>query len=131
MKHLSASDRGLLIIVAVGLLLSVAQGESARKIKLPAPGKSLSIDGMLHGMEDHEEFVFQGTSGTKVKIELSGAGPLRGEIRFPSGKHEGSPGGNVLDQVLVESGRYRLKVSESSMGESWEGAFNIKISVAQ
>ncbi|HTA23097.1 MAG TPA: hypothetical protein VK763_06160 [Terriglobales bacterium] len=131
MKHHSPSDRALLIIVTVGLLLPVARGEATRRIRLPTPGKSMSIEGKLHSMEDHAEFDFQAMNGTKVKIELSGSGPLRGQITFPSGKLEGSPGGTVLDQVLVESGRYRLRVSESSMGESWEGAFNLKISVTQ
>ncbi|HXZ42854.1 MAG TPA: hypothetical protein VEG68_19100 [Terriglobales bacterium] len=132
MKHLGSSDcRLLIIIVAVGLLLPVARGETARKIRLPASGKSLRIAGQVHGWGEKREFAFQGVTGMKLKIQLSGAGPLRGEITFPSGKHTGSPGRTVLDQVLEESGRYRLEVVESPMGESWDGAFNIKISVAQ
>jgi hypothetical protein len=132
MKHTAASYRGLFVITAVGLLCCVVQAEGARKIRLPPPGKSIQIEGKLHGMADHKEFVFQGTPGMKVKIELSGAGPLRGEVTFPSqGKHEGAPGGIVLDELLTESGRYRLKISESSMGESWDGRFKINISVAQ
>ena len=132
MKHTATSYRGISFIIAVGLLCGVAQAEGARKIRLPPPGKSIQIEGKLHGMADHKEFVFQGTIGMKVRIELSGAGPLRGEVTFPSqGKHEGAPGGIVLDELLSESGRYRLKVSESSMGESWTGRFKINISVAQ
>jgi|SRR5215469_16785914 len=132
MKHTALSYRGLIIITAVGLLCCVAQAVDGRKIRLPPPGKSIQIEGELHGMADHKEFVFQGTLGMRVKIELSGTGPLRGEVTFPSqGKHEGAPGGIVLDELLTESGRYRLKVSESSMGESWDGTFKINISVAQ
>lgn len=132
MNHTAASYRGLIVITAVGFVCSVAYAEGARKIRLPAPGKSIQIAGKLHGMADHKEFVFQGTLGMKVKIEVSGAGPLRGEVTFPSQwKHEGAPGGIVLDELLTEPGRYRLKISESSMGESWDGRFNIKISVAE
>jgi hypothetical protein len=132
MKFPSASHRGPIIVTAVGLLLFVAQAESARKIRLPPPGKSIDIEGELHGTADRKNFVFQGASGTKVRIKLSGAGPLRGEVTFPSqGKHEGSPGGVILDQLLTESGGYQLEISESSMGESWDGKFKISISVAQ
>jgi hypothetical protein len=132
MRRLGSSDRPLLVItVAVGLWLSVAHGETARKIRLPAPGKSISVAGKLHSLGDKRELVFQGVTGKKLKIELFGDGPLRGEITFPSGKHTGSPGGTVLDQVLEESGRYRLEVVESPMGESWDGAFNIVISIVR
>jgi|HubBroStandDraft_6_1064221.scaffolds.fasta_scaffold1488324_1 hypothetical protein len=65
-------------MVAVGFLLPVARGEATRRIRLPAPGKSISIESKPHSMEDHAEFGFQAISGTKVKIELSAAGPLRG-----------------------------------------------------
>jgi hypothetical protein len=131
MKHPAVSHRGIVITV-VGVLLCVAQAESARKIRLPPPGKGIHIEGELQGIADHKKFVFWGTRGTKVRIELSGDGPLRGEVMFPSpGKHEGSPGGVILDQRLTESGRYQLEISESSMGESWDGRFKIAISVAQ
>jgi len=132
MKHPGSSDPTLLIIiVTVGLLLSVALGETAHKIRLPAPGRSMRIRGEVHGLGEKRDFVFHGVTGKKLKIELSGDGPLRGEITFPSGNHTGSPGGVVLDQVLEESGWYRLEVVESPMGEPWHGAFNIRISVAQ
>lgn len=132
MKHTATLHRELVVIIAVGLLCCVAEAEGARTIRLPPPGKSIQIEGKLHGMADHKEFIFRGTIGIKVKIELSGAGPLRGEVTFPShGKHEGAPGGMVLDEPLTESGRYRLRVSESSMGESWDGRFKVNISVAQ
>jgi hypothetical protein len=133
MRHPRASARLLPIIVAAafGCLVLVAQDEAARRISLPNPGKSVRIEDRLHRIGETKEFVFRGVIGTKVKIELSGAGPLRGEITFPSGRHTGSPGGIVFDDDLPESGRYRLKLSESSMGESWDGKFSVHISVAE
>ena len=119
------------MLVAFGLLLPAASGERSREIKLPPAGGSVRIEGKLRGIDDHRKFIFHGVRGIKVKIELAGAGPLRGVITFPSGRREGGPGGGILDQVLGETGWYRLKVFESTMGEAWAGAFNIKISVAQ
>jgi hypothetical protein len=135
MKCREVADCPLLIITLAFLITvafgSIAQGETARRITLPRPGKSLRIAGKLHGLGEKREFVFHALTGTKLKIELSGAGPLRGEITVPSGNQMGSPGGTVFDQVLKESGQYRLEVVESPMGESWGGAFNITISVSQ
>lgn len=130
-KHLRALDRGFIVIVAIALLFLDAYGGTTKKFKLPAPGRSVRITDQLHGMDDYREFVFQGIRGTRVKIELSGVGPLRGVITFPSGGREGGPGGVILNQPLGETGQYRLKVTESTMSEAWNGAFNIEISVLQ
>jgi len=119
------------MIIAFGLLLPIASADTAQEIKLPAPGQKISVAGKLRGMDDHKEFSFHGDSGTKVKIEVTGDGPVRGEVTFPSGDQEGGPGGDILDQALPETGQYQLKISESKMGEEWNGAFTIEISVAK
>jgi hypothetical protein len=129
MNLLNTPGRRLGVIVAFGVLLPIVSAKILRTIKLPPPGKSERIEGKLRGMDDRKEIIFHGDSGTKVKIELTGAGPLRGVVTFPSG-HEGGPGGSILDQPLPETGQYRLRISESAMGEAWEGNFTIEISVA-
>src|SRR5271169_848948 len=100
MNLLNAPGRRLAVVVAFGLLIPIASAKTLRIIKLPPPGQSMRIEGKLRGMDDHKEFSFHGNTGTKVKLELTGAGPLRGEVTFPSGNHEGGPGGGVLDQTL-------------------------------
>jgi hypothetical protein len=131
MKLLNAQGRTLATIVAFGILLPLASAKTSHKIKLPPPGNSVRIEGKLRGMDDHKDFIFQGDRGTKIKIVLTGAGPLRGEVTFPSAGHEGGPGGSILDQPLPETGQYQVRVSESAMGEAWKGSFIIEISVAQ
>jgi hypothetical protein len=131
MKGLYASVRGLTVLIAIGFLLSAASGEAVKKIKLPSAGGSVRATGVLRGMDDSREFIFHGVRGTNVKLELSGAGPLRGVVTFPSGGHEGGPGGGVLSEPLPETGWYRLRVSESEMGEAWNGSFQVDISVGQ
>jgi len=132
MKRFRVSGRSLagILISAYAMLLPMAHARTLRKIELPLPGNSVRIVSKLRSMEDHREFIFHGESGKKVKIELTGAGPLRGLLTFPSGSHEGGPGGIILDRRLTENGEYRLRVSESTMGEAWEGAFTVEISVA-
>jgi|SRR5208283_4870263 len=131
MKLLNAPGRTLATIIAFGILLPIASAKISHKIKLPPPGTSVRIEGKLRGMDDHKDFAFHGDSGTKVKIVLTGAGPLRGEVTFPSAGHDGGPGGSILDRPLPETGQYQVRVSESAMGEAWEGSFIIEISVAQ
>lgn len=96
MKLLNAPGRTLAAIVAFGILLPIASGKTLHKIKLPPSGNSVRIAGKLRGVDDHKEFIFHGDRGTKVKIVLTGAAPLRGEVTFPSAGHEGSPGGAFL-----------------------------------
>jgi hypothetical protein len=35
-----------------------------------------------------------------------------GQVRSPSGKYDGGPGGVVFDSDLVETGYYQIRVSE-------------------
>jgi hypothetical protein len=132
MKHARVWRQWILILAIAAALVQVsARGETGRRIKLPAAGKSARIAGEIHGVEEKREFTFNALKGTKLKIELSGDGPLRGQVTFPSGNYTGSPGGIILDEVLQESGRYQLEVRESPMGEAWNGAFRVTISVGE
>lgn len=130
MKAGGAFRRKWAVGVALLLWLPAAFAASGQRIRLPLPGESVRVAGELRGMNDRRVYIFRGVRGTKVKIELSGAGPLRGVVTFPSGRYEGGPGGSILDQQLTETGWFQLRVSESTMGEAWKGAFAIEISVA-
>jgi hypothetical protein len=125
----SRSRHGTIVVLVVCILLSNTFAGGPRKIKLPAPGKTLRVESKLSGIDHTKSFVFHGSAGIKLKIELSGAGPLRGEVISPTGKREGAPGGVIFDEALKETGKYRLEVTESKMGEAWEGSFQITMSV--
>ena len=115
------------------LFLTLVPAELAaasRRIVLPEAGHSTRLHGTIRGLNDRKCFLFEGSAGTSVKIELSGPGPLRGVVFFPSGGQDGAPGGVVFDRKLPDSGQYRLEVTESSMGDTWAGNFSVTISVA-
>ncbi len=120
----------LAAIVAFGILLPIASGDRLPKVKLPPPGNHARIEGKLRGMEDHKESIFRADRDAKVKMALAGAGPMRGEVIFPRGPRRRS-GGSILDRPLPETGEHQVRVSESAVGETWEGSFMIEISVAQ
>jgi hypothetical protein len=52
-------------------------------------------------------------------IIVKGHGPTRGVVSFPNGGSNGQPGGRVFDGTLPVSGDYRIRVTESAMGEAW------------
>ena len=108
MEHLRDLDRIFTVIVAIGLLFPDAYGEAAKRIKLPLSGRRARITGTVHGTNDYREFIFQGIRGTRVKIELSGVGPVRGVITFPSGAREGAPGGVILRPAFRGDGAVSL-----------------------
>lgn len=110
---------------------AAAQAGGARKIALPNPGKVVTVMGNLQGTKHRKEFFFDVVKDTNVTIKLSADGPIRGDVIFPSGHHEGGPDGEILNQHLTETGNYRLQVSESNMGEKWKGKFEIQITVNQ
>lgn len=119
------------IVVALCGLLFVAPSSAAgaRKVKLPPPGQSTRVQGSIHDIGVKKLFVFHAFSGTKLKVELSGDGPLRGVLLYPSGHQDGSPGGVIFNDPLSETGKYHLQVTESSMGDAWNGKFQVEFSV--
>jgi len=52
---------------------------------------------------------------------VKGHGPTRGVVYFPNGRSNGQPGGRVFDGTLPVSGDYRIRVTESAMGQAWSG----------
>jgi hypothetical protein len=58
---------------------------------------------------------------------VEGAGATRGMVSFPNGQSVGQPGGRVFDGVLPASGDYRIRVTESSMGEGWSGRVDVVV----
>jgi len=53
------------------------------------------------------------------------ARPTRGVVYFPGGGSSGQPGGRVFDGALPTTGDYRIRVTESSMGEAWSGRVDV------
>jgi hypothetical protein len=117
-------------LLAFALMFVVTSAASAaRNISLPAPGKTTRVAGRLHGLDDRCDFTFEAAANTKLKLDLTGPGPMRWVITFPSGKKDGAPGGGILELSLTETGSYLLTVTESPMGEAWRGKLKIVIHV--
>ena len=83
--------------------------------------------GRLRGIHDKARFTFHAHAGQHVKVKITGQGPTRGTVTSPGGQQDGSPGGVVFDDTVTQTGRYRLLVTESQMGDAWHGRVRVDV----
>jgi hypothetical protein len=99
-----------------------------QRIRLKPGENEASVRGLLSPKKDEARYVIHAVAGQRLTVELTGPGPLSGEIVLPSGRSEGSPGaGAFFDQKLTESGDYRIRVSEGTRAEKRKSQFILKI----
>jgi len=120
----------LLSVIAFACSSPVSSAEEEQRIRLKPGSTEARISGRLTPKNDEARYVLQASSGQRLTVELTGAGPLSGEVMSPSGKKEGQPGGGVFfDEQLTESGDYRIRISEGSRGEKRNVRFVLRIRV--
>ena len=103
-----------------------AQNEQRVRFK---PGTTqIRLNGRLSPQKDEARYIVQAQAGRRLIVELTGPGPLSGEVVSPSGRREGQPGGGVFfDEKLSESGGYLIRISEGNRGEKRNVRFVLKI----
>jgi len=106
-----------------------ASTTAERRIRLKKGQTVAYVKGTLRHMHDEASFVLRARAGQHMRITITGEGPTRGVVTFPSGQQDGGPGGIIFDDHLPETGDYRIRVTESSMGEEWEGTFLLKVRI--
>jgi hypothetical protein len=91
-----------------------------------APGTySGQAHSQLTGIRSQKWFVVHAHAGQAMIVIVEGHGATRGTVYFPNGQSSGQPGGRVFDGTLPVSGDYRIRVSESSMGQAWSGRVDV------
>lgn len=101
-----------------------------RSLALPSGG-TVHVADELQGIRDKRVFTFHANAPSFLRVELSAPGAIRGVVVFPSGREEGGTGGVIFDQQLTESGQYQLRITESPMGESWQGKFHLHLQITR
>jgi hypothetical protein len=130
--HAARSLTHRIMIVVLMLLVSQsiwASTTAERRIRFKKGQTIAYVKGTLRHIHDEASFVLRARAGQHMSITITGEGPTRGVITFPSGKQDGGPGGLVFDDHLPETGDYRIRVTESSMGEEWKGRFFLEVSI--
>ncbi|MBD0373648.1 MAG: hypothetical protein ICV60_22630 [Pyrinomonadaceae bacterium] len=127
----SNRGRGLVILLFIlsMLVLPGADAKKVRRIRFRQGATVAKVRGALKGVGDEALFVLRARSGQHMRVNISGDGPTRGTVTFPSGKQDGQPGGLIFDDALTETGDYRIRVTESSMADSWRGSFVLEVEI--
>jgi hypothetical protein len=131
-QHARKSFTNRIVILVLMLLVSQITWASAtaeRRIRFKKGQTVACVPGTLHHIYDEAIFVLRARAGQHMKVNIIGKGPTRGVVTFPSGQQDGGPGGIIFDDHLPETGDYRIRVTESSMGEEWEGTFLLKVRI--
>ncbi len=130
------TSRGSLILLftLTALLLPCLQAgtieaKKARRITFKSGATTARVNGSLKGINDEALFVLRARKGQHMRVNINGEGPTRGMVTFPSGGQDGAPGGVIYDDVLPETGDYRIRVIESQMGEAWRGSFVLEVEI--
>jgi hypothetical protein len=93
-----------------------------------APGAySGQASSRLGGINARRWFSFQARKNQTMIVIVAGAGPTRGTVFFPNGGSSGQPGGRVYDGRTHGTGTYKVKVTESLMGEAWSGPVDVVV----
>ena len=136
MKHkISIFNLSLAAMIVAAFLITSDSISSVRAQKAPqrvtfARGATVArATGYLRGMNDYALFVLRAKAGQHMRVEINAFGATRGMVIFPSGKQDGAPGGVIFDDDIDETGDYRIRVTESSMGDAWRGRFVLKVEI--
>ena len=125
--------RGLLplaLIIACAFLNASAQTQNApQRIRFARSATVARAAGYLRGVRDEKWFVLRAQANQQMRVEIKGRGPTRGVLYFPSGKQDGGPGGIIFEGIIDENGDYRIRVTESSMANSWRGRFTVTVEI--
>jgi len=117
------------LIAGAVLVSSVGAQKAPQRLTFARGATVVRVTGYLRGVNDQAVYVLRARAGQHMRIEINGRGATRGMVTFPSGKQDGQPGGIIFDDNIDEAGDYRVRVTESSMGEAWRGSFVLKIEV--
>jgi hypothetical protein len=104
-------------------------GHKACPIRITfAPGAySGQAHSHLGGINARRWFSVQARKNQTMIVIVQGEGPTRGTVYFPGGGSSGQPGGRVYDGRTHGTGTYKIKVTESLMGEAWSGRVDVLV----
>ena len=113
------------VFICTSLAFSIVKEQ---RIKLKPGTTEARVSGRLTPKTFEARYVLKAVAGQRLTAEVTGAGPLSGEVESPSAKLEGQPGGGVFfDESLTETGDYRIRISEGSRAEKRNVSFVLRI----
>jgi hypothetical protein len=117
------------MIAAAFLISSVVAQKTTQRVYFARGATQARVTGYLRGLRDEAVFVLRAQAGQHMRVEVRARGGTRGMVTFPNGQQDGAPGGVVFDGNLPVTGDYRIRITESSMGDAWSGSITLIIDV--
>ena len=96
-----------------------------RRIHVPHGHGTVFVHGHLRGFHSRARFVLHARRGRTLTLSMVRGGPTVIMLRFPNGQQDGAPGG--VEDVLPQTGDYRITLTEHRMGDPWNGPFTLKV----
>ena len=85
--------------------------------------------GKLTAMSDQLRFVVRARAKQHMLLSVDAPGATRSFVAFPNGDEVGSPGAVFFDDALPADGDYRIRITESPMGEEWQGSVTLHVQI--
>jgi hypothetical protein len=111
-KGYRSRSAGLFLCTA---LLSFAVLGAERRIQLKPGQSSTTVKGRFPKDGKDQLYVLNARAGQHLRIAIRPADSqliTAGQIKSPSGKYDGGPGGVIFDADLTETGSYQIRISE-------------------
>lgn len=108
-----------------------AGSQTARETRIVFKRGASEADaqGKLMAMNDELRFVVRARAKQHMLLAVDASGPTRGFVTFPNGEEVGSPGSVFFDDTLPDDGDYRIRITESAMGEEWHGSVTLHVQI--
>jgi len=125
---MGSAPRLIALLAILACTATLWPAEREQRIHLKPGGREVRIAGRLTAKADQANYILRADKDQRLTVRLMGPGPLSGTVTAPSGKEEGQPGGGVFfDQKLIETGDYRIRISEGNRGEKRNVRFELRI----
>jgi hypothetical protein len=96
-------------------LLPFAVLGAEHRIQLKPGQNSVTIEGRFPRDGKDQIYVLNARAGQHLRINMRPVGSrvtTAGQVKSPSGKYDGGPGGVIFDSALTETGDYQVRISE-------------------
>src|SRR5215471_20578165 len=125
---MGSAPRLIALLAILTCIATLWPAEREQRIHLKPGGREVRIAGRLTAKADQANYILRADKDQRLTVRLMGPGPLSGTVTAPSGKEEGQPGGGVFfDSQLIETGGYRIRISEGNRGEKRNVRFELRI----
>lgn len=125
--HLNGGNVFLIALTLISAYACEAASEIAIHFKRGA--YEAQVGGELTSIHDEISYLVSARAGQHMTIKVDAPGAVRGQVIFPGGESQGSPGDVFFDDVLPKSGTYHIHLRESPMGEEWQGKITLIIEI--